>query len=68
MLLIYNKKNEFYFYNFIFIKMNTDICSLIASFIIKEKYELLDWINKTHLHIDILSLNKFSIDYLEKKK
>ena len=48
--------------------MNKDICSLIASYIIKDTYELLDWINKSRLHIDLLPLNKNSINYLEKKE
>ena len=42
--------------------MNKDICSLIASYIIKDTYELLDWINKSRLHIDLLPLNKNSIN------
>ena len=46
--------------------MNTDICSIIASYIIEEKYEILEWININRLHIELLSFNKYSIHYLEK--
>ena len=46
--------------------MNTDICSIIASYIIEEKYEILEWINKKRLHIHLLPLNKNAVYYLEK--
>ena len=46
------------------IKLNTDICSIIANFIYKPKYILLDWININDLNWITLSTNPNAIDLL----
>ena len=46
-------------------KLNNDICHIIASYLIKPKYKLLDWIDIDDINYRELSFNKNAIDFLK---
>ena len=39
-------------------KLNNDICLIIAKYLIKPKYKLLDWININDINYKYLSSNR----------
>jgi hypothetical protein len=47
--------------------MNADICALIAKYIYKPSYNLLDWINIDNINWYGLSLNPNAIDLVKRK-
>ena len=49
-------------------KFNKDISGLIAEYIIEKPLKLRDWINVNKLNWNCLTMNKNSIDFLEKIK
>lgn len=50
--------------------MNKDLCMIIMSYIIKNKYKLLDYINDNNdkFYWDNLLLNKNTINFLSRNK